>query len=174
MPYFPTVAITDQGQNEINAIQHAFDFKPRMFYCAWHVLQAWERNFTNVDLGMTVLSTAEKKARKDRIRKQLHAILYALAEEECNTLLVSFRDEWKHTAPKLLQYLDKNYLTHEADRKLWMLCHRQQVSYSYINTNNYIESWRNTLKKHFFKVKHQRRLDSVIHTLTKKAVPHFQ
>ncbi|OAQ28296.1 hypothetical protein K457DRAFT_38118, partial [Linnemannia elongata AG-77] len=39
MPYFPTVVITDQGQNEINAIRYAFDFKPRIFYCAWHILQ---------------------------------------------------------------------------------------------------------------------------------------
>ncbi|KAK3835514.1 MAG: hypothetical protein J3R72DRAFT_477448 [Linnemannia gamsii] len=28
MPYFPTIVITDQGQNEINAIQNAFHFKP--------------------------------------------------------------------------------------------------------------------------------------------------
>ena len=55
-----------------------------------------------------------------------------------------------------------------------MLCHRQQVNYSYINTNNYIESWHNTLKEYFFKDKQQRRLDSVIHTLTKKTVPYFQ
>ncbi|OAQ28297.1 hypothetical protein K457DRAFT_76445, partial [Linnemannia elongata AG-77] len=55
-----------------------------------------------------------------------------------------------------------------------MLCHRQQVNYSYINTNNYIESWHNTLKRHFFKDKQQRRLNSVIHILTKKAVPYFQ
>jgi len=109
-----------------------------------------------------------------QIRKQLKEILYALTEEEANTLLDSFRDEWQGPAHKLLKYLDDNYLTHEADRRRWMLCHRQDVNYGYIDTNNYIESWHNTLKKHFFKDKQQRRLDSVIHTLTKKAVPYFQ
>lgn len=54
-----------------------------------------------------------------------------------------------------------------------MLCHRQDVNYGYISTSIYIESWHNPLKKHFFKDKHRRRLDSVIHTLTKKAVPYF-
>ncbi|OAQ22666.1 hypothetical protein K457DRAFT_39753, partial [Linnemannia elongata AG-77] len=108
------------------------------------------------------------------IRKQLSNILYALTEDEANALLDSFRAEWQHIAPKFLTYLDKNYLDHESDRRRWMLCHRQQVNYSYINTNNYIESWHNTLKRHFFKDKQQRRLDSVIHILTKKAVPYFQ
>ncbi|KAF9120080.1 hypothetical protein BGX30_003384, partial [Mortierella sp. GBA39] len=65
-PYFPTVVITDQGQNEIKAIQHAFEFKTRIFFCAWHVLQAWERNFTNKNICMTDLSNDEKKARKGK------------------------------------------------------------------------------------------------------------
>lgn len=167
MPYHPAVVITDQGQNKINAIQYTFDFKPRMIYYAWHVLQAWERNFTIANLGMTDLKTAERKARKDRvsqgfliglltalsdieayrcivrarlikqikenmtltpqmfivmfvlrqIRKQLKDILYALTEEESNTLLDSFRAEWQDTAPKLLKYLDDNYLAHNADRR---------------------------------------------------------
>ncbi|KAF9081559.1 hypothetical protein BGX29_004413, partial [Mortierella sp. GBA35] len=155
-----------------------------MFYCAWHILQAWERNFTNENLGSKGLKTAERKARKDRvfivvlvlrqIRKQLQGILYAPTKEESNTLLDAFRNEWQDIAPDFLTYLDDNYLAHEADRRRWMYCYRQQVSYGYINTNNYIESWHKTLKKHFFKDKQQRRLDSVIHTLAKKAVPHFQ
>ena len=69
MPYFPTAVITDQGQNEINAIQHAFDFKPRTFYCAWYILQAWERNFTIENLGSRDLKTEERKARRDRASK---------------------------------------------------------------------------------------------------------
>ncbi|KAF9136659.1 hypothetical protein BGX30_010964 [Mortierella sp. GBA39] len=108
------------------------------------------------------------------VRKQLKGILYAQTEEESNTLLDAFRNEWQDTASKFLEYLDDNYLAHEADRRRWMFCHRQQVAYGCINTNNFIESWHNTLKKHFFKDNQQRRLDSVIHTLAKKAVPHFQ
>jgi len=109
-----------------------------------------------------------------QVRKQLKGILYARTEEESNTLLDAFRNEWQDIASEFIKYLDANYLAHEADRRRWMFCHRQQVAYGCINTNNFIESWHNTLKKHFFKDKQQRRLDSVIHTLAKKAVPHFQ
>ena len=61
-----------------------------------------------------------------------------------------------------------------ADRRRWMFCYREGVSYAWINTNNYIESWHNALKKHFFKDKQQRRIDSVIYILVYKAIPHYQ
>ncbi|KAF9081752.1 hypothetical protein BGX29_004310, partial [Mortierella sp. GBA35] len=56
----------------------------------------------------------------------------------------------------------------------WMLCYRQNISYASIDTNNYIESWHNTLKRHFFRDKQQRRPDTVIYVLAVLAVPHFQ
>ncbi|KAF9404210.1 hypothetical protein BGZ76_007047, partial [Entomortierella beljakovae] len=63
--YQPNVVITDQGQTEINVIRAAFSYNVRIFYCAWHVLQAWERSLTIKNLGMTNLSADEKKRRKD-------------------------------------------------------------------------------------------------------------
>ncbi|KAI1299992.1 hypothetical protein EDD11_006335, partial [Mortierella claussenii] len=81
-------------------------------------------------------------------------------------------------------YLNKNYFgraafeSHEPQvvdvQKHWMLCYRQDISYASIDTNNYIESWHNTLKRHFFRDKQQRRADTVIYVLTVLAVPHFQ
>lgn len=62
--YEPTVVITDQGNTEINAIRGAFSYKVRIFYCAWHVLQAWERKFTNANLGMGDLPEAGRLQRK--------------------------------------------------------------------------------------------------------------
>lgn len=59
-------------------------------------------------------------------------------------------------------------------QKQWMLCHRQDISYSSIDTNNYIESWHNTLKRHFFRDKQHRRVDTVIYVLAILAVPRFQ
>lgn len=56
----------------------------------------------------------------------------------------------------------------------WMICYRQDVSYANIDTNNYIESWHNTLKKHFFKDSRMQRPDRVIHSLAKVALPHYQ
>ena len=60
----PTVVITDQGQNEINAIRAAFSFNVKIFYCAWHILQAWERRLTNNSLGSGRLEKTEKENRK--------------------------------------------------------------------------------------------------------------
>ena len=34
-------------------------------------------------------------------------------------------------------------------RERWMFCYRQGLSYATIDTNNFIESWHNTLKRHF-------------------------
>ncbi|KAG0063158.1 hypothetical protein BGZ93_003679, partial [Podila epicladia] len=98
-------------------------------------------------------------------------------------LIRSFRETWG-SQEELLQYLDKNYFgpsmfqDHEWQvvdvQKHWMLCYRQDISYASIDTNNYIESWHNTLKRHFFKDKQQRRPDTVIYVLAVLAVPHFQ
>lgn len=60
----PTVVITDQGQTEINAIQAVWPLDTRIFYCAWHILQAWERRLTVQNLGSSNLSTIEKDQRK--------------------------------------------------------------------------------------------------------------
>ena len=59
-------------------------------------------------------------------------------------------------------------------RKRWMLCYRQELDYPAIDTNNYIESWHNTLKRHFFKDQQKRRVDMVVYILAKMAIPHFQ
>ena len=91
----------------------------------------------------------------------------------------NFREKWSNYE-ELLVYLNKNYFGEEGSvnaqdkQKHWMICYRQDVSYSGIDTNNYIESWHNTLKRHFFRDKQQRRVDTVIYILAVMAVPHFQ
>ncbi|OAQ23514.1 hypothetical protein K457DRAFT_83390, partial [Linnemannia elongata AG-77] len=55
-----------------------------------------------------------------------------------------------------------------------MLCYHQHISYASIDTNNYIESWHNTLKRHFLRDKQHRRMDAVIYALAILAVPYFQ
>ncbi|KAF9976955.1 hypothetical protein BGZ75_010444, partial [Mortierella antarctica] len=172
--FLPTAVITDQGATEINAIQAVWPLGLRIFYCAWHVLQAWERKLTIQNLGSSNLSSLEKDARKRRVRSELRSILYAGTENEAEALIVAFRTAWQELAPNLVQYMDKNYFDNLADRRRWMYCHRADVSYARINTNNYIESWHNSLKKHFFKDKQQRRIDHVIYTLVHSAIPHYQ
>ncbi|KAF9343055.1 hypothetical protein BGX26_006339, partial [Mortierella sp. AD094] len=108
------------------------------------------------------------------IREGLRDILYSKTKEQANLRVEAFKAMWEEHAPILMQYLNKNYLDSEADRKHWMFCYRESVSYGWINTNNYIESWHNTLKKHFFKDRQQRRIDTVIYILVNKAIPHYQ
>ncbi|KAG0249974.1 hypothetical protein BG011_008772 [Mortierella polycephala] len=43
-----------------------------------------------------------------------------------------------------------------------------------IDTNNYVESWHNVLKMHFFKDRQGRRVDSIIYTLVKSCIPFYQ
>jgi hypothetical protein len=73
----------------------------------------------------------------------------------------------------LLDYLEKNYFE-ERSQARWMLFYRQDIPVAAIDTNNYIESWHNTLKTHFFKNRQKRRLDTVIYTLAKNAIPFYQ
>lgn len=108
------------------------------------------------------------------MRTDLRSILYAPTEGRAEALIDAFRNSWQELAPLFVQYMEKNYLDSVADRRRWMYCYRAGVSYAWINTNNYVESWHNTLKKHFFKDKQQRRIDSVIYTLVHQAIPHYQ
>jgi len=70
------------------------------------------------------------------------------------------------------QQLREQVIARKQER--WMFCYRQELSYASIDTNNYIESWHNTLKQHFFRDKQQRRVDTVIYVLNVIAVPHYQ
>ena len=101
-------------------------------------------------------------------------MLYTRSREEAETLVTAFQHTWERLAPKIVQYLNRNYLDSEADRRRWMFCYREGVHYAWINTNSYIESWHNTLKKHFFKDQQKRRLDSVIYILIHKAIPLYR
>ncbi|KAI1296258.1 hypothetical protein EDD11_007450 [Mortierella claussenii] len=170
----PAAVITDQGQTEINAIQAVWPLGLRIFYCAWHVLQAWERKLTPQNLGSSNLDAEIKEERKLRVRTQLCSILYARTEGDAEALIAAFRDSWQGLAPRFVQYMDKYYFNSDSDKRRWMYCYREGVSDSWINTSNYIESWHNTLKQHFFKDKTERRIDAVIYTLVHRALPHYE
>ncbi|KAF9164865.1 hypothetical protein BGX20_000800 [Mortierella sp. AD010] len=166
----PVAVFTNQGYNEIDALRVAFSNQLRIFYSAWNVLEAWERNLTTSNLNMTHLSTEERKQRKGMIRAKLEKILYSKTENQANNLITTFRETWKEQVPNFLDYLDKQFF-HGADRQQWMFCYRQGISHVWINTNDYIESWRNASNDHLSKDKQRRRIDSVIHILVEKVIP---
>jgi hypothetical protein len=104
----------------------------------------------------------------------LRAILYTRTFEKADTLVSAFRKKWDQDAPEFMDYLNKNYLDSEADKRRWMFCYRENVPHAWMHTNNFIESWHNALKKHFFRDKQQRRIDTVIYILVHRAIPHYQ
>ncbi|KAF9977399.1 hypothetical protein BGZ73_006146 [Actinomortierella ambigua] len=147
--YFPTAVITNQGLDEISAIRHAFNFKTPVFYCMWHILQAWERKLTSSNWMATEnLSAPERKERISKAQQQLSGILYATEEQEANRLVDQFRAEWQPVASMFIEYLDKNHFMHETNKRHWMLCRRQEASSGFMNKNSYIGSWHKTLKLH--------------------------
>ncbi|KAG0249460.1 hypothetical protein DFQ27_009978 [Actinomortierella ambigua] len=60
-----------------------------------------------------------------------------------------------------------------APKENWMVCFRQGSATGSIDTNNLIESWHNTLKRHFFRDRLQRP-DHVMYILAYVAVPKFK
>jgi hypothetical protein len=104
----------------------------------------------------------------------LRQILYAPSAQHATTLVSSFLTKWQALAPEFTDYFLKNYLKDEADRRRWMFCYRTGVPHAWIHTNNFIESWHNSLKRHFFRGKQQRRIDTVIFILNSRALPHYQ
>ncbi|KAG0317363.1 hypothetical protein BGZ99_006344 [Dissophora globulifera] len=101
------------------------------------------------------------------------SILYARTVDEADALVKAFRDAWKDLAPHFLQYLNENYLDSEANRRRWMFCYREGVSYGSINTSDFVESWHNIVKELFCKDKHQQRLDTGIYVLVHGVIPYF-
>ena len=105
----------------------------------------------------------------------LRDILYARTFEKTDTLVSAFQKKWDKDAPEFMEYMNKNYLNSEVDRKRWMFCYRKNVPHAWIHTNKFIESWhKNAMKKHFFRNKQQWRIDTVIYILVHRAVPHYQ
>lgn len=65
--WVPNVVVTDQGDTEINAIRHIFPLHTKLFYCAWHVLQAWQRKLTVDNLNMKKLSVSARQKRREEV-----------------------------------------------------------------------------------------------------------
>ncbi|KAF9899470.1 hypothetical protein EC991_008853 [Linnemannia zychae] len=149
--FLPDAIITDQGGSVILAMKTVFPGVP-ISYCAWHVL---------------------------RLLSDLRKILYERSNTTAQQLIGTFRETWSDQK-ELVAYLDESYFGGSAYDQVkeiqesWMLCYRQHISYASIDTNNYIESWHNTLKRHFLRDKQQQPPDTIIYILAVLAVPHFQ
>ncbi|KAF9328597.1 hypothetical protein BGZ91_000930 [Linnemannia elongata] len=180
--YTPNAVITDQGNVEILAIKRAFAGEDvRIFFCAWHVYRVWEREVPKRILGISHLPLGLRNHIKAAAVSELRSILQEPELPKALQGIQLYRQRWLGKwQGDLIQYLDKKYFGSAEDvdaidiQKHWMTCYRQDVSYSHIDTNNYIDSWHNILKRHFFRDRQQRRPDTVIYILAYMAIPHFQ
>ncbi|KAF9898986.1 hypothetical protein EC991_009822, partial [Linnemannia zychae] len=131
------------------------------------------------------------------VRLDLRAILYENVEALASDRISQFRIKWRQQVT-FMEYLTNNYFgpepiavenpaaqeIAEAEQSIqleitrqqqrWMFYYREGMSYASINTNNYIESWHNTLKQHFFRDKQKRRVSTVISVLNVMTAPHYQ
>ncbi|KAF9939433.1 hypothetical protein BGZ65_010487 [Modicella reniformis] len=61
--YSPRVAVMDMGHVEFSAVKQVFP-EARIFFCVFHVLQAWNRNFSDENLGLIGTDSNIKKSTK--------------------------------------------------------------------------------------------------------------
>ncbi|KAF9165602.1 hypothetical protein BGX20_000520 [Mortierella sp. AD010] len=167
----PAVIVTDRSNAEIRAISKAFS-STQIFYCAWRVLQTWERIFSNDRLGISHLPKDKREGVRAKLRNDLRTILYDKDKVSALGRIKQFRSHWS-AYPFVTDHLDKNYFN-EDSRRRWMLCYRQSISYNCIDINNNTESWRNTIETYFFMENRNIRADSVIYGLVRMVLPRYQ
>lgn len=65
--YSPSVVVMDMGATEYNVIRKVFP-EAKVFYCAFHVLQAWQRNIKDDNnLNLVGAISDVKKATRQRV-----------------------------------------------------------------------------------------------------------
>ncbi|KAF9920133.1 hypothetical protein FBU30_010074, partial [Linnemannia zychae] len=129
--YKPNAVITDQGNVEILAIKTAFAGENvPIFFCAWHVYRAWEREVRKRITGIAHLPVEERKTIKDAAIAELKSILGEQDKQKAFQGIQRYREKWNEH-DDLLHFLNKNYFGQPQDepvdniRKHWMTCYRQ-------------------------------------------------
>ncbi|KAG0286807.1 hypothetical protein BGZ96_009157 [Linnemannia gamsii] len=145
--YTPNAVVTDQTDAQILDIKTTLLGVP-VFYCTWHVLRVWEREFKSRMTGLGSYPVKRGEEIRAQFRSQLRQVLYERNKAMAQELIKAFCETWSDQK-ELLVYLNKNYFgrsmfeVHEGQVKgtheSWILCYRQDISYASINTNNYIE-----------------------------------
>ena len=67
--YSPKVVVMDMGNVEFNAVSLAFP-DAFIFYCVFHVLQAWNRKYSDENLGLLGADADTKKTARKAVSFQ--------------------------------------------------------------------------------------------------------
>ncbi|KAI7873430.1 hypothetical protein K492DRAFT_223960, partial [Lichtheimia hyalospora FSU 10163] len=157
----------DNSDTEIKAINESYGEDTRVFLCHWHILRAWRKNVV-----YKVRPQAGNKANPDQVREHrkaaldhMIAVMYARtvaqyndAYRKFNTWAWSHRKEWD--AGERITYFDEEYL---LKKKTWSRVYRKE-NYR-MDTNNYVESWRRSLKNVYIPTLKKERLDVLVYVL---------
>ncbi|KAF8981118.1 hypothetical protein BGZ46_003248 [Entomortierella lignicola] len=105
--YSPTVIVLDMSAAEYDDVKRVFP-NAKIFYCASHVLQAWQRKIKeDKDLNFAGANAETKQATRQLVQNELQAISYETDIAEAERRVDLFRLHWGRTP--LLRYLEKNY-----------------------------------------------------------------
>ncbi|GJJ71900.1 hypothetical protein EMPS_04257 [Entomortierella parvispora] len=154
-----TKFMVDCSQAESEAIYQAFMTSVDIYYCTFHVAQAWERKSKEL-YGVKVCND---------LRGPLKRIRTAETEEELARRWDSFTETYKKY-DKMISYL-RAWMTPEKKVK-WVLYIRKD--YQHTNTNNLVESWHKTLKRRHLQKRRNLRADDLVFILQGKVDIDFQ
>ncbi|OAD81554.1 hypothetical protein PHYBLDRAFT_184638 [Phycomyces blakesleeanus NRRL 1555(-)] len=145
---------------EVHAIQISFPATPIQF-CIFHITQAWNQKLSD---SVKILGSSLSEARilHGVMMKSLQEIIYEEDIDEFHYKIVQFKEDFDDQE-SFLDYFERNWCT-EAKFKIWSRAYHKR-QFSYMLTNNYIESWHNQLKTVFMKKSRNKRLDKLVFVL---------
>ncbi|KAG0195393.1 hypothetical protein BGX28_001508, partial [Mortierella sp. GBA30] len=123
--------------------------------------------------GKDNLKATAKMAAQDKVMSQLKDLMYNSTIDGAETKLAELSDLWAQQQPAFLAYFKKQWLKDDKHKR-WMKAYRFGQYYGTMDTNNYVESWHNTLKHSFLKGKYNIRLDHLVYIIRRSIVPYFQ
>ena len=147
---------------EVNAIQAQFP-GVGIHYCAFHVLQAWNRNLkSRVRLDASFTADEQREYRHE----MLNALTSIMRETDVDRLyhaIQQFQSDY-HEQEEFQDYLERWWFT-EATIQRWTYAYAE-TGFRSMMTNNFIESWHNQLKSVYLRNQRNRRLDRLFFVLT--------
>ncbi|OAD79329.1 hypothetical protein PHYBLDRAFT_58378 [Phycomyces blakesleeanus NRRL 1555(-)] len=145
---------------EVHAIQTTFPATSIQF-CIFHVTYAWNRKLSD-SVKIPGSLPSEAQILHGVMMKSLQEIIYEEDIDEFHHKIVQFKEDFDDQE-SFLDYFERNWCK-EAKFKIWSRAYHER-QFSYMLTNNYIESWHNQLKTAFMKRSRNKKLDKLVFVL---------
>ncbi|KAI9309930.1 hypothetical protein BX666DRAFT_2015029 [Dichotomocladium elegans] len=163
----------DNSDTEILAIRTVFNDGCQILLCFWHILRAWRKNIrSKVMPHIGIQKTMqEKRQHRDDALQYLAGMMYADTEEDYNMIYDEMimwaehhQQEWD--VDDFIAYFDSYYAEKkEKWSRVW-----RRGNYN-IDTNNFIESWHQSLKEVYLSGLKRQRVNVLIYILWDVVLP---